>query len=293
MRRPALLTSTTAVAVLAVAAYALVVSSPTGQAATATSSAIGLTATGQVPVPATPHIESSDGKQHSSSALELPKNPLLDVRAATVTAGNDSAAVEILDLTVGKNALDQIQVPPDLKKSCDNLPATGVDDLPIPDLQLPNTGLPLPPSLGTKDLPVKNLPDLCKLLLTPPSSVLGLDAVNVWCHGDSGGVDIGSATLLGQKLDLPSTNTAVTIPAAPLGSISINKQTQHADGSFSVTALEINLAGAEMISLGQVTCAKHVAKATPKPTPSPQQPVEGVPLAPVPTPVKTRHPVTG
>lgn len=296
MRRDTVLTVATAGAVAAIAGFALVAVAPAGHAADRPSSAYGLAAEGQVPVPRTPYVESVDGRQRSSSALEIPGNPLLSVRAATVTAGADSAAVEILDLIVGPGALDQLKVPPELKAACDNLPAQGAEDLPVPDIDLPDLGLPLPDSLGTKDLPVKNLPELCKLLLTPPSSVLGLDALNVWCEGDRGGVDVGSLTLLGQRIKVPNTPGAM-IPAAPLATITVNEQTKRPDGSFSVTGLVINLGnGAEIIRLGSVTCAKPAPR-VPKPSPTRTTPEEvkppPPPIAPAPAPIKTHHPVTG
>lgn len=296
MRRQTVLTAATAGALAVVAAAALVAAAPAGHAAARPSSAYGVGVDGQAPVPKTPYIESKDGKQRSSTALELPKNPLLSARGATVAAGSDSASVEILDVVVGPNILDQVKVPPELKKSCDQLPDTGADDLPVPDLELPDLGLPvpLPKSVDTLDLPVKNLPELCKLLLTPPSSLLGIDAINVYCDGDSGGVDVGSLTLLGQKIDLPDSPSS-SIPATPLATISMNKQTKHSDGSFTVTGLEIDLGGAAVIRLGSVTCATP-AKVQPKPSPSPTRPLpesDSVPYAPPAKPIETRHPVTG
>ena len=296
MRRQLVPTITTFAAVTGVVAFTLVASAPVGNAAARASSAYAVSAEGQVPVAKTPYAESLDGKRRSSSALELPQNPLLSVRAGTATAGNDSASVELFDITIGKGILDQVKLPPDLKKSCANLPATGADDLPIPDLPLPDLGLPLP-DLSTIDLPVKNLPDLCNLLLTPPSSLLGIEAVNVWCAGDEGGIDIGALTLLGQRIAVPTTKQGATIPAAPLAEITVNQQTKNSDGSFTITGLTLNLGGgAQTIRLASATCAKPAAKPTPKPThPTTTAPPtqNEAPAAPRPTPVKTHHPVTG
>jgi hypothetical protein len=289
-------TITTFAAVTGVVAFTLVASAPVGNAAARASSAYAVSAEGQVPVAKTPYAESLDGKRRTSSALELPQNPLLSVRAGTATAGNDSASVELFDITIGKGILDQVKLPPELKKSCANLPATGADDLPIPDLPLPDLGLPLP-DLSTIDLPVKNLPDLCNLLLTPPSSLLGIEAVNVWCAGDKGGIDIGALTLLGQRIAVPTTKQGATIPAAPLAEITVNQQTKNSDGSFTITGLTLNLGGgAQTIRLASATCAKPAAKPTPKPThPTTTAPPtqNEAPAAPRPTPVKTHHPVTG
>ncbi|MGW6283318.1 hypothetical protein [Kribbella sp. NPDC055071] len=291
-------TVTTVAAVGGVVAFTLVASAPVGNAAARPSSAYAVSAEGQFPVAKTPYAESLDGKRHTTSALELPKNPLLSVRAGNATAGNDSASVELFDIVVGPDILSQVKLPPELKQSCATLPATGADDLPIPDLALPDLGIPLP-SLSTKDLPVKNLPDLCNLLLTPPSSLLGIDAVNVWCSGDQGGVDIGALTLLGHKLALPTTKQSATIPAAPLATIKVNEQVKHSDGSFTITGLTIDIGGGtQVIRLASATCAKQVVS-KPKPTPKPTQPAIPVPgadqppMAPRPVPVKTHQPVTG
>lgn len=295
MRRQLVATITTVAAVTGVVAFTLVASAPVGNAAARASSAYAVSAEGQVPIEKTPYAESLDGKRRSSSALELPKNPLLSVRAGTATAGNDSAAVELFDVVVGPDILSQVKLPPELKKSCASLPAQGADDLPIPKLPLPDLGVPLP-DLSTIDLPVKNLPELCKLLLTPPSSLLAIESVNVWCTGDQGGVEIGALTLLGQRIAVPTTKESASIPAAPLATITVNQQAKHSDGSFTITGLTINLGGgAQVIRLASATCAKPAAKPTPKPTQPtlPVPPPDDAPAAPVPTPVKTHHPVTG
>lgn len=297
MRRHLVPTVATVGAVAAFAAFTLVVGAPAGNAADRPSSAYAVSADGQVPIPKTPYIESVDGRTRTSSALAIPENPLVSARAGSVTAGHDSAAVELLDVTVGPDALSQVKLPPELKQACANLPAQGAEDLPVPDLSLPDLGLPLPDPPGTDDLPVKNLPELCKLLLTPPSSVLGIDTLNVWCAGDQGGVDVGSLTLLGQRIDVPNTKESTTIPAAPLATITVNEQTKRADGSFTITGLVINLGGgAEVIRLASATCAKPTPRTEPTPEPTPTKPAKRAelpPAAPVPTPIETRHPVTG
>jgi hypothetical protein len=291
----------TAAAVAGVVTFSLVASAPTGNAAARPSSAYAVSAEGQVPIPKTPYAESLDGKRATTSALELPKNPLLSVRAGTATAGNDSASVELFDIVIGPDILNQVKIPPELKQQCASLPKTGADDLPLPDLALPDLGLPLPlPSLSTKDLPVKNLPDLCNLLLTPPKSLLAIDSLNVWCSGGKGGIDVGSLTLLGQTLKVPTTTQGASLPSNPLATIKVNSQSKHSDGAFTVTGLTISLGGgAETINLASATCAKPAAKPKPKPTPKPPvdhpapPQVESPPAAPIPTPVKTHQPVTG
>lgn len=296
MRRDFAPTVATVGAVAVFAAFTLVVGSPAGNAADRPSSAYAISAEGQVPIPKTPYVESKDGRQRSSSELEVPDNPLISARAGTVTAGHDSATVELLDVIIGQGALSQVKLPPELKAACANLPAEGGDDLPVPKLPLPDLGLPLPELPSTDDLPAKNLRELCELLLTPPSSVLGLDSLNVWCAGDKGGVDVGTLTLLGQKIAIPTTQDRITIPAAPLATITINEQIKRSDGSFTITGVVVNLGeGAEVIRLASATCAKPAPKAKPTPKPSTTQPTKQPerPSAPPPSPIQTRHPVTG
>ncbi|HEY3510512.1 hypothetical protein [Kribbella sp. NPDC051137] len=297
MRRQLAPTALTAAAVAGVVTFSLVASAPVGNAAARPSSAYAVSAEGQVPIAKTPYAESLDGKRQTTSALELPKNPLISVRAGTATAGNDSASVELFDIVIGPDILSQVKIPPELKQQCASLPKTGASDLPLPDLALPDLGLPGLPALSTKDLPVKNLPDLCNLLLTPPKSLLAIDSLNVWCSGDTGGIDVGSLTLLGQTVKVPTTKQGASLPSNPLASIKVNSQAKHADGAFTVTGLSINLAGAETINLASATCAKPAAKPKPTPKPPVDHPappqVNTPPAAPVPTPVKTHQAVTG
>ncbi|MGZ0153691.1 hypothetical protein ACXJJ3_41945 [Kribbella sp. WER1] len=296
MRRQLAPTALTAAAVAGVVTFSLVASAPVGNAAARPSSAYAVSAEGQVPVAKTPYAESLDGKRQTTSALDLPKNPLISVRAGTATAGNDSASVELFDIVIGPDILSQVKIPPELKQQCASLPSTGAQDLPVPNLPLPDLGLPLP-KLSTADLPVKNLPDLCNLLLNPPKSLLAIDSLNVWCSGDTGGIDIGSLTLLGQTVKLPTTKQGASLPSNPLASIKVNSQAKHSDGAFTVTGLSINLAGAETINLASATCAKPAAKPKPTPKPPVDHPappqVNTPPAAPVPTPVKTHQAVTG
>ena len=85
MRRKLTPTVLTAAAVAGVVTFSLVASAPVGNAAARPSSAYAVSAEGQVPIPKTPYAESLDGKRQTTSALELPQNPLLSVRAGTAT----------------------------------------------------------------------------------------------------------------------------------------------------------------------------------------------------------------
>src|SRR5437870_443688 len=124
MRRQLAPTVLTAAAVAGVVTFSLVASAPVGNAAARPSSAYAVSAEGQVPIPKTPYAESLDGKRQTTSALELPQNPLISVRAGTATAGNDSASVELFDVVIGPDILSKVTIPPELKQQCANLPKT-------------------------------------------------------------------------------------------------------------------------------------------------------------------------
>jgi hypothetical protein len=283
MRRDLKALAGTAVVVTATASFAVLAGSSAVDARSTTSSAYGVSAAGGLPLDKTPYVESSDGSTHTTSQVELPDNPLLSLRAATISAGNDSASVQLLDVGIGQGGFDQLPEPPDeLKDACAGLRDAGSDDLPLGEV--PEIPVPGFPSLD--DLPASDLQELCNLLLTPPDSVLGVDAVHVWCQGDTGAVEVTNLKVLGQAVDVPSTAPNTSLPANPLVGITVNKQTKNADGSFTVEGLVIDLGdGSQTITLGSATCAKPAAKHHASPTPTP--------TAPSPTPVVTTHPVTG
>jgi len=283
MRRDLKALAGTAVVVTATASFAVLAGSSAVDARSTTSSAYGVSAAGGLPLDKTPYVESSDGSTHTTSQVELPDNPLLSLRAATISAGNDSASVQLLDVGIGRGGFDQLPEPPDeLKDACAGLRDAGTDDLPLGEV--PEIPVPGFPSLD--DLPASDLQELCNLLLTPPDSVLGVDAVHVWCQGDTGAVDVANLKVLGQAVDVPSTAPNTSLPANPLVGITVNKQTKNADGSFTVEGLVIDLGdGSQTITLGSATCAKPAAKHHASSTPTP--------TAPAPTPVVTTHPVTG
>jgi len=282
MRRDLKALAGTAVVVTATASFAVLAGSSAVDARTTTSSAYGIAAAGALPLDKTPYVESGDGSTVTTSEVELPDNPLLSLRAATVTAGNDSASVELLNVGVGEGGLDQLPEPPqELKDACANLPASpSTDDLPLDQLpEIPIPGFPSP-----DELPASDLQELCNVLLTPPDSVLSVDAVHVFCQGDTGAVEVADLKVLGQAVNIPSTAPNTSLPANPLVGLTLNKQTKHADGSFTVEGLVIDLGdGSQTITLGSATCAKPAATHSPSPTPT----------APSPTPVVTTHPVTG
>lgn len=315
MRRDIVAGLTTAGVVTATAAFAVLAGTGPSQAGGVPSSAYGAAATGAFPFEKTPYIESSDGRRHTNSQVELPENPVLSLRAVTTTAADSSASVEIIDAGVGKGLFEELPEPPkELQDLCDQLPlasdaasgsaagglSDGLEGLPkmpggrqgtpkAPPLDL---GIPGVPPLD--QLPKGELPDLCRLLQDPPDSIANIDTLNIWCKGDEGGVDVGTVRVLGQEVELPSTDPNTEIPAEPLANITINRQTENADGSFTVDGVVVNLGGAQEIVLGSATCGNYVEdREDPTPKPDPEPKPDPTPQAPRPAPIPTHHPVTG
>ncbi|WP_109509676.1 choice-of-anchor P family protein [Nocardioides speluncae] len=290
MRRNLIATAATVAVVTATAGFAVLAGSSGSTAAGTPSSAYAFAAEGALPFAGQPYVESSDGKTQTANLVELPDNPLAALGAGTVSAGDNKASVEMLNLSVGGGVFDQLpEVPEDLKKQCDALPDTGIGDLPVPELPaipaLPVPGLPDLNDLPD-ELPADDLRELCRLLLTPPSSLVGLDLLKVSCNGATGTVEMGALTVLGVKVPAPAMTPNTTIPGGPLFTITLNKQTKNADGSFTVKGMEISLGGgAQVITFGNATCAKFTKPTKPTPT--------NTPTAPSPTPVPTNLPVTG
>ncbi|WP_433265848.1 choice-of-anchor P family protein [Actinosynnema sp. CS-041913] len=119
---------------------------------------------------------------------------------------------------------------------------------------------------------------------------------------------VGEATLAGAKIGTvglevqPGANTEVQVPG--LLSVVLNKQTVAADGSLTVVAVSIEVAGVQKIDIASATCAKAdepETTAPPAPTTSstPAEPATTSPApaapgkAPRPTPVDGHLAVTG
>lgn len=274
MRRRVFATAGAAAIGAATAVAALAIGTTTGFAATTTSSAYGVEAIGPLPIEPTPYVESTDGTTKTDSLAKLPDNPLLGLTLAEVSAGDDKASVTLADVALGG---DLPEPPPELVDFCENLPDTPAPDLPLPE---PPDDFPLP---GPGDLPADNLQDFCKLILTPPSSLVEAELIEVSCDGDEGGVKIVGLKILGQEVpdvEVPEPNMG--IPENPLLTLTANKQVKGDDGSFSVTGLEINVGdGAQIINLANATCGAGADDDDDDPTATP------------PPPVTTGLPVTG
>lgn len=271
----------------ATAIAALVIGMGAGWAENTTSSAWGLAADGQFPLEKTPFIESTDGTEQTSSALELPENDFIEVGAVKLTAGDDKASTEVTDITLIPGFGDQI--PEELQDAFndtkDQLCSAGE---PLPDAgeEIENTPLgDVIPDTLTDNL---NVDALCSAL-EAGDALVGIDAVNVECEGDDGSMDLGALTLLGQEIDLPELEKDMPIlPDNPLLSITANKHTKNDDGSYQVDGLSINIAdGAQTINLAGVLCGVPQEDTDVEPT------EDNDDDAPAPSPVTTELPVTG
>lgn len=263
----------------ATAVVALVASTTVGFAETSTSSAYGIAAEGAIPLDPTPYVESTDGSTQTSNAFELPEElkPLISLTAAEVTAGDDKASVKLLDVGV----LPIGELPAELESAFEQFkaalqPLCSAGD---PIDQIPSN--PLTDALPDELKDVLDPNQLCDSLDDPPSSLLELGVVEVYCEGDEGGVRLVDVTLLGQQLPIPEAPEDLPeFPENPLLTVAANKQVKGEDGSFSVTGLEINLGdGAQILRLANATCGASEKDDDPTATP--------------PNPVTTGLPVTG
>jgi hypothetical protein len=248
-----------------------------GYAAATTSSAYGVSAEGPIPVDKTPYVESTDGSPQSTGGGQIPSNPLVSGEIATLTAGNGRAALKLVDATIGGGLP---QPPAELLAFCQQLPDQGLPQVPggLPGLP----GVPIP---DPGQLPADSLRELCQLVLQPPASLVSADVVQVSCQGDQGRVRIAGLEVAGQSVPIPDPEPNTSIPDNPLIGLTVNKQTRNADGSFTVSGVEVTLGGTQTVTLGSATCGARVpAVADTSGGPAP---------APAPSPVRRSAPVTG
>ncbi|MGH3434161.1 MAG: hypothetical protein ACRDQB_15130 [Thermocrispum sp.] len=279
MKRRAIAAAGAATLGAATAVVALAASTTVGFAETTTSSAYGVAAEGAIPIEPTPYVESTDGTTQTSTALELPENPLISLKAADLTAGDDTASVELLDVGV----LPIGELPEQLEGAFEQFknalqPLCEMDD---PVGQIPPN--PITDALPDELTDALDPNQLCESLENPPSALLELGLVEVSCEGDEGSVRLVDITLLGQELPIPEAPEDLPeFPENPLLTIAANKQVQGEDGSFSVTGLEITIGGdAQKLSIGNATCGAVDDDDDDDPTATP------------PAPVTTGLPVTG
>ncbi|WP_242191025.1 choice-of-anchor P family protein [Saccharopolyspora soli] len=122
---------------------------------------------------------------------------------------------------------------------------------------------------------------------------LTASAVRAECSDGEGTASIANVQLAGETLDAsPPPNTEISVPGG--GTLVLNKQTENADGSLTVTAVHLVVEGTQTIEVASATCGQPVGETTPPPPPgdggeTPQPPPAD---APRPTPVPGHLPVT-
>ncbi len=268
----------TATGVLLAATTASTVAAPP-----TTSSAYGLTlsAQGEEAIPPTPYVESTDGSTQTTGGA-IPDNPLLGGGVATLSAGDDVASVNLVDLTIGavgdslpqelKDGLAQLQQACTAFEQAPGEIPPLLEQLPVPGLQTPTT---------------EDLVTLCNQLLDADiPSLLEIGVLDISCDGDAGEVRVSDVRALGapvpEIVGSLEPNTAL-LPDNPLLAITVNRQTAHDNGAFTVDGLVVSLAdGSAEAVVGSVTCGDPQRRDRNTPAP-----------APAPTPVQGDVPVTG
>lgn len=277
----------------AAASVALVGGADTASSAGVPSSAYGIAGEGLIPIPPTPEAISTDGSLVEEEAIGVPVEGLADLGLITATAENDHATASVAQIDVtgallGSLGLDAALAP--INDACDQL-AAAAGNL---TAELGGALEDLVGQLGAVTDPITNgdllanpelldpLQDLCDTL-EDLGQLIHIGAVEAECTGHTGTTKIGNIDLLGLPVVLPTgANQALSDgqlgALAPLVDLKLNTQTENADGTFTVTALELTLLDQITLSVASATCG-HVSDATTN--------------APSPTPVETKHPVTG
>lgn len=277
------------VAALAVTTGLVTTANPS-QAAATKSYAYGISINGEGKQP---YIESTDGSTQTDPDATLPDNPLLTGTIAKFEAGDDYAAIQIADLTVGSAAgqlqplFEQLE---QLQAACDGLGEAPTEEL----LDGVRDNLPTGIQLPTEE----QVLGFCDALVdTDLPSLASIGTVDIECEGDSGRVALADTTVLGAPApeplqgDVPANTELFTGPAAPLAQVvqvTFNRQTARPNGAFDVDGVVVELAGGQgEVILGHVTCGEPIPQEAGRaPAPSPRQ-------APAPTPVQQNVPVTG
>lgn len=267
-------------------------------AAGAPSSAYGLAATGLIPIDAVPSVVSYDGEPVTDALAEVPDNPLLSASAFAVSAQNGRASSGVVDLAVGRGVLSQL--PDDLAEQlqpvCDQLGQVDFDDV------TDDVGRfvidPLQDALneGTADSPIDlgaitaldfsalvpgDLTGLCDVL--DGGSLVSADAVEASCTGRRGAIEIVNLRALGLPMEVDTSEAGSSAEIPGVVKVTVNRQTQRADGTFTVDALVVNLFGQQEVVIASATCGEVIVG---------RGPGDDNP-APSPTPVPGDLPVTG
>lgn len=270
----------------------------TATAAGTPSSAYGLGASGLIPLDPLPEVVSRDGARVSDALAEVPGNPLLTASALAVSAENGRATSGVVDLAVGGGVLEQLPVDlgEQLAPVCDQLGQVDLDE--VTDSLGKLVVDPLQDALneGTADSPIDlsaitsldfsrlvpgDLSGLCAVL--DGGALVAADAVEASCTGSGGGVEIVNLRALGLPIEIDTSRVGTAVEVPGVIKVTVNRQTQRADGTFSVDALVIDLFGQQEVVVASATCGRVT---------SDRVPGEGD-RAPAPVPVHGSLPVTG
>ncbi|WP_435771131.1 choice-of-anchor P family protein [Nocardioides sp. SYSU DS0651] len=291
------------------ASVALLAGGGTASAAGEPSSAFGLELTigGNEVIEPTPFVESTDGAPVSDSLIALPDNPLVSGGVVNASAQNGAAEASVTDLGVGDGLLAQLppEVTGPLGDACTQLTdalsqVTGPLDEQVLNPILTQIGgvldqisdatdgspldLSLLGALDLSRLTSLQLAGLCDVL-AGDDQLIGADAVIAECTGDAGTTVITDLSALGLPVDIDvdEPNASVVIPG--LLTITANRQTPNANGTFTVDALYVNLLDQVELTVASATCGEV--------TNDPGDPGDPVDEAPSPVPVESHVPVTG
>lgn len=267
-------------------------------AAGAPSSAYGLAASGVIPIDALPSVVSYDGERVADALAEVPDNPLLSASAFAVSAENGRASSGVVDLAVGRGVLSQLpeDLGEQLRPVCDQLGQVDFEDV-TDDL---GTFVidPLQDALneGTADSPIDlgaitaldfsalvpgDLTGLCDVL--DGGALVSADAIEASCTGDRGAVEIVNLRALGLPMEVDTSKAGSSVEIPGVVTVTVNRQTQRADGTFTVDALVVDLFGQQEVVVASATCGEVITGSEP----GDRNP------APSPTPVRGDLPVTG
>ncbi|MCO5972921.1 choice-of-anchor P family protein [Actinoallomurus sp. WRP6H-15] len=154
--------------------------------------------------------------------------------------------------------------------------------------------LPANPLIDVKVLHVTAKPAFARASVTDLSvakAALTAHLVTATCTAGTGASRLANASLAGHRLAaVAAPNSALRIPVQGLGtaSVTLNKQTRNADGSLTVTAIQVTLplgpGRTQTLSVSSATCS-GVREEPPGQEPPGQ--------APKPKPVPSDLPVTG
>ncbi|NHA01993.1 hypothetical protein G5V59_26735 [Nocardioides sp. W3-2-3] len=272
-------------------------------------SAWSLEIAGNTAIDATPSVTSTDGKPVTDSLIALPSNPLVTGGVINASAENGKATANVAGLGVGDGLLSQAarrahrparhRVP--ANHHGPQRPGRRHHDRHQPGLISGPLGRALDqaghryrkrwhrPERSRRSGPVQAPAHAgsadCATCSRARPRLIGATAVEAQCTGDTGTTTIADLAALGLpvNIDTNKANASVSIPG--LLTLTVNRQTKNADGTFTVDALYVNLLGQVDLTVASATCG-NVTTDTGPTTPTETD-------APTPTPIESHVPVTG